>query len=43
MHDSCAATLCDRFDPACGGDKHGDVSGLSAAQIDDIVAYLTAL
>jgi mono/diheme cytochrome c family protein/DNA-binding beta-propeller fold protein YncE len=43
MHDGCAATLRDRFDPACGGDKHGDVAGLSAAQLDDLVAYLTTL
>ncbi len=32
MHDGCAATLRDRFDPLCGGDKHGDVSGLTSAQ-----------
>ncbi|WP_433932480.1 cytochrome-c peroxidase [Sorangium cellulosum] len=43
MHDGCAATLRDRFDPQCGGDKHGDVSGLTAAQIDDLVAYLESL
>ncbi|WP_437635081.1 cytochrome-c peroxidase [Sorangium sp. So ce854] len=43
MHDGCAATLHDRFDPRCGGDKHGDVSGLSPAQIDDLVAYLESL
>jgi hypothetical protein len=24
LHDGCAATLADRFDPACGGDQHGD-------------------
>ncbi|WP_438026314.1 c-type cytochrome [Sorangium sp. So ce233] len=43
MHDGCAATLHDRFDPRCGGDKHGDVSGLTPAQIDDLVAYLESL
>jgi mono/diheme cytochrome c family protein len=43
MHDGCAATLRDRFDPACGGTKHGNVSGLSEAQIDDLVAYLESL
>ncbi|MDC0679965.1 cytochrome-c peroxidase [Sorangium atrum] len=43
MHDGCAATLRDRFDPLCGGDKHGDVSGLTSAQLDDLVAYLETL
>ncbi|WP_437577436.1 cytochrome-c peroxidase [Sorangium sp. So ce887] len=43
MHDGCAATLRDRFDPACGGDDHGDVSGLTSAQVDDLVAYLESL
>ncbi|WP_437734215.1 c-type cytochrome [Sorangium sp. So ce1335] len=43
MHDGCAATLRDRFDPQCGGDKHGDVSGLTPAQIDDLIAYLESL
>ncbi|WP_437676316.1 c-type cytochrome [Sorangium sp. So ce131] len=43
MHDGCAATLRDRFDPECGGARHGDISGLSSAQIDDLVAYLESL
>ncbi|AUX27828.1 cytochrome C peroxidase [Sorangium cellulosum] len=43
MHDGCAATLRDRFDPACGGDRHGDVSGLTSAQLDDLTAYLESL
>ncbi|WP_437609427.1 cytochrome-c peroxidase [Sorangium sp. So ce834] len=43
MHDGCAATLRDRFDPACGGRDHGDVSGLTSAQLDDLVAYLESL
>lgn len=43
MHDGCAETLEDRFDPGCGGAEHGDVSGLSAGQIDDLVAYLETL
>ncbi|WP_437484981.1 cytochrome-c peroxidase [Sorangium sp. So ce1014] len=43
MHDGCAATLRDRFDPACGGDDHGDVSGLTSVQVDDLVAYLESL
>ncbi|WP_437278917.1 cytochrome-c peroxidase [Sorangium sp. So ce375] len=43
MHDGCAATLHDRFDPACGGDDHGDVSALTSVQLDDLVAYLESL
>ncbi|HTN86630.1 MAG TPA: cytochrome-c peroxidase [Sorangium sp.] len=43
MHDGCAATLLDRFDPECGGYDHGDVSGLGPAQLDDLVAYLESL
>lgn len=43
MHDGCAKTLLDRFDPSCGGDAHGDVSSLSADDIGDLVAYLESL
>jgi mono/diheme cytochrome c family protein len=43
IHTGCAATLRDRFDPACGGDRHGDVSELNEAQLDDLVAYLESL
>jgi cytochrome c peroxidase len=44
LHDGRAATLRDRFDPALGGgDSHGHTSQLSAAQIDDLVAYLSSL
>ncbi|XXY13579.1 cytochrome-c peroxidase [Sorangium sp. So ce216] len=43
MHDGCAKTLRDRFDPACGGDRHGDVSALAPAELDDLVAYLESL
>jgi hypothetical protein len=43
MHDGCAATLRDRFNPACGGDKHGITGQLSPAQIDDLIAYLNTL
>ena len=42
MHDGCAETLRDRFDPTCGGDEHG-AEGLSEAQIDDMVAFLESL
>ncbi len=47
LHDGCAATLKDRFDPkqaACnGGDKHGQTSQLSDSDVDDLVAYLETL
>jgi mono/diheme cytochrome c family protein len=44
IHTGCAATLHDRFDPACGGgDKHGKTSHLSGGEIDDLVAYLETL
>lgn len=44
MHDGCAKSLLDRFSPACGGgDKHGHTSQLSAAEINDLVTYLTTL
>jgi DNA-binding beta-propeller fold protein YncE len=43
MHTGCAATLAARFDPACGGDAHGNTSNLDQAQIGDLVAYLESL
>ncbi|HEY8926347.1 MAG TPA: c-type cytochrome, partial [Polyangia bacterium] len=44
MHTGCAKTLADRFNPACGGgDKHGVTSGLTSAQIADLVAYMETL
>lgn len=44
MHDGCATTLRDRFDPACGGgDQHGQTSQLNDAQLDDLVTYLETL
>jgi hypothetical protein len=44
LHNGCAKTLRDRFDPTCGGgDRHGKTSALSAAQIDDLIAYLRSL
>ncbi|AKT36295.1 cytochrome-c peroxidase [Chondromyces crocatus] len=43
MHDGCAATLHDRFDPACGGSQHGDVSRLTQDELDDLVVYLESL
>jgi mono/diheme cytochrome c family protein/DNA-binding beta-propeller fold protein YncE len=43
IHDGCAATLRDRFDPKCGGDKHGKTDQLSSDQVDDLIAYLQTL
>jgi hypothetical protein len=43
MHDGCAATLAQRFDPACGGSAHGETQHLSPAQKDDLIAYLETL
>jgi hypothetical protein len=43
MHDGCASTLAARFDPACGGDAHGDVSHLDAGGLADLVAYMESL
>lgn len=44
LHNGCAATLRDRFDPACGGgDEHGHTSALTSTQIDDLVQYLESL
>ncbi|HKP63245.1 MAG TPA: cytochrome-c peroxidase [Polyangiales bacterium] len=42
MHDGCAPELIDRFGP-CGGDRHGNTSQLSRAQLQDLVAYLETL
>lgn len=43
MHDGCAATLYDRFDPKCGGTEHGEISELTEDEIDDLVAYMMSL
>jgi hypothetical protein len=43
MHDGCAATLRERFNPACGGDRHGVTANLTSGQIDDLIAYLQSL
>jgi mono/diheme cytochrome c family protein len=43
MHTGCAATLVARFDPACGGNAHGNTSGLTDEQKNDLVAYLESL
>jgi hypothetical protein len=43
MHDGCATTLRDRFNPTCGGALHGKTAGFSGEQIDDLVAYLESI
>ncbi|AKF05943.1 c-type cytochrome [Sandaracinus amylolyticus] len=43
MHDGCATTMRERFDPSCGGDAHGATQRLDDAQIGDLVAYLETL
>jgi hypothetical protein len=44
MHDGCASSLHQRFEPSCGGgDSHGKTSQLSEVQIADVVAYLETL
>jgi hypothetical protein len=40
MHDGCATTLEERFSPACGGDRHGDVR---PDEIPALVAWLSSL
>jgi hypothetical protein len=44
MHDGCAQTLFERFEPACGGgDLHGFTSQLGEADVRDLVAYMLTL
>jgi hypothetical protein len=43
IHTGCAKTLADRFDPSCGGDKHGDTQDLSSGQVADLVKFLETL
>jgi hypothetical protein len=42
LHDGCAPTLRDRFDPSCGGSAHGS-SALSDGEVESLVAYLESL
>lgn len=42
MHDGCAPSIESRFE-SCGGTQHGDVSGLSEAELGDLVTYLKSL
>lgn len=41
MHDGCADTLAERFDPACGGASHGNP--LTPEQVDELVGWLATL
>jgi mono/diheme cytochrome c family protein len=43
MHDGCAPTLRDRFDPACGGTEHGHAEILDDTQLSELIAYLESL
>ena len=44
MHSGCAPTLGDRFDGTpCGGTAHGDLSRLTAGELDWLKAYLQTL
>jgi mono/diheme cytochrome c family protein len=43
LHNGCAKTMKDRFDGTCGGDKHGDITGLTTSQITDLAAYVESL
>jgi mono/diheme cytochrome c family protein len=42
FHDGRIPTLAARFTPAGGGDRHGNVEGLSRAQVADLIAYLSS-
>ncbi|MBX3207475.1 MAG: c-type cytochrome [Labilithrix sp.] len=43
IHNGCAKTMKDRFDGLCGGDKHGDIAGMTSAQIADLSTYVESL
>jgi hypothetical protein len=43
LHDGCAATLEERFNPACGGADHGNLENHAPGEIDDLIAYLETL
>lgn len=44
MHNGCAKTLRNRFDPSCGGgDSRGKTSHHTAGQLDELVAFLETL
>lgn len=41
IHNGCAKTLADRFNPECGGDKHGNA--LTTDEQSDVITYLESL
>lgn len=44
MHDGCASSIEDRFDPVCGGgDRHGKTSHLTSEELADLATYLRSL
>jgi cytochrome c peroxidase len=43
MHDGCAQTLTDRFTVCGNSNLHGNTTGLTTAQIADLVEYLESL
>ena len=43
MHDGCARTLEERFEPRCGGDHHGNFDGLDEAERADLLAFLRSI
>jgi DNA-binding beta-propeller fold protein YncE len=43
MHDGCAHTLAQRFDPACGGHAHGGIASADDPRVPDLIAYLETL
>jgi len=43
MQDGWAETLRARFEPECGGDRHGNTAHLAEEQIGDLITYLQTL
>ena len=43
IHNGCARTLFDRFDPACGGDHHAELGALNDADRSFLVEYMESL
>jgi hypothetical protein len=43
MHNACAHSLEERFDPSCGGSLHGNTLQLTAVQRADLIAYLSSI
>jgi hypothetical protein len=43
LHNGCAKTLTDRFDPSCGGGQHGDTADLNELDIANLVKFLETL